>query len=135
MKTNIKDNILLIVTGLCIFIIGIPIYLFLNNRFSDKWTTFIFMSLGYLVALIYLPFTSSRLRRLSKLRIILFQLAMWSSTVGITAFIFKLRILPMPDHAQIYVIAMVILSAANMVFLEYCQRRFKLFNREPKVRP
>jgi hypothetical protein len=129
MKANIKDRIVLIVTGLCIFIFGIPIYVFLDNRFSEKWTSFMIMSLGYFIALIYLPFTSSRLRKLSKVKIILFQLVMGMSTVGVAALIFKLHILPMPDTTMLYVMAMVILSAATMVFLEYCQRKFKLFNR------
>ena len=45
----------------------------------------------------------------------------------VAANILTFHILPMPDHTQIYVIAMVILSSATMVFLEYCDRRFKLF--------
>jgi len=70
MKANLKDRFLLIVTGLGIFIVGIPIYLLLDTRLSEEWSSFIFMSLGYFVALIYLPFTSRRLRKLSKIKII-----------------------------------------------------------------
>ena len=82
MKRKLGDKLLLVLTGLAIFAIGIPLYLFVEKRFSKGWTDFIMMSIGYSIALQYMPFTSARLRRIPKFKIILFQTVMAVITIG-----------------------------------------------------
>lgn len=124
LKKNIKDKIILIATALTALIGGFFIMLFLDDYFSKEWTTFISAGIGYLVILIYLPFSVSRFRRFSKLKIILFQCCVCACTVAIAAIIFKLRILPMPDRFRIYTIAIVVLAALSMTALEYCIKKW-----------
>ena len=125
MKNKIKDRLLLIITGLSFFAIGLPSYILLNKRTSEKWSMFIMMSLFYLIALFYLSSTSPRFRKLPKRKFYSFLFFIFIITVSIPAIFFELRLLPMPQKIAVYGIAIVPLSAATMVFLEYCIQKWR----------
>jgi hypothetical protein len=130
MNNKIKDKLWLIATGLLIFSLGLPAYFYLKNRLSEEWALFIVASLGYLIALIYLPFTLGGLRKLSKLRIIMFQFSVWLVTIALAALLFKLQILPIPSKAAPYWIAIVCLGSATMIFFEYCTRKWNFLKQK-----
>lgn len=127
MREKTKDEILLLVTGVSIFIIGIPFSLFLRKHMSDEWSLFVWNSLGFIIALVWLPFAMHRLfSRWRKFKIILFQLLLGVFIVGLGALVFKLRILPQPRTAMPYMLAWVIIGAPTLTVMEYCIRKWKV---------
>jgi hypothetical protein len=125
MKTRLFDKLLLILTALGSLGFAVFLGVYLESKFSKGWKDFIMMSIGYLIALQYLPFTSARLRRIPKYKIILFQTVMAALTIGISYLVFKMGVLPFPERTSIYVIGMIPLAAGSMVFLDYCVKKWK----------
>lgn len=130
--TKALDKLLLISTGLAIFVIGFPLYIVLQKIFTEKWTIFILESLGYWTLLLYLTFTYKKFKRYSKNKLILFQSALVFLTVGIAFLVFRFELLPMPDKVAVYFIPMILLSGGSMVLLEYCVRNLKFFRNNKK---
>jgi predicted Abi (CAAX) family protease len=128
MNAKLKDKFLLIFSALGSAMVIALVIALVRKRVSREWGNFIYSSIVYLIVLIALGFTAEQIKRLSKARILLFQLVFYLLTVGIVFLIFRAGLLPMPKGGLTYVPPMTALSILSIVVLNYIKKRSNLFD-------
>ena len=127
MTNKLTDRLFLVLSAVtCSGLIVLSI-VFVRPRLSQEWSKFVFACIGYLAVLIATGFTARQLKRLSKGKIILFQVIFYFITVGIAYLTFKSGLFPLPKGSFIYVLPITALSALSVVALDYLRKRLKFF--------
>ncbi len=128
MGTKWKDRLFLVIAALICSGVMVTSIVFVKQRFSDEWSKFIFASTSYFVVLIAMGFTDAQLKRLSKTKIILFQVVYFGLTVGGALLIFRYWHLSLPHGSLTYILPMTMLSALSLVVLDYLRKRSNYFD-------
>ncbi len=127
-KNKLTDRLLLVLVALILSGFIVLFTAFIRPRFSEDWQKFIFASLAYLVVLIAVSFTAEQLKRLSKVKIMLFQIGFYILTVGMSFLIFWSGLLPLPQGSLMYILPITVLSVASLIVIDYLKERSDFFN-------
>ena len=132
MINKLTDRCLLILAALiCSGLIVLTI-IFVEPRFSKEWSKFIYASIMYLVVLIATGVKAEQLKRLSKAKILFFQIVFYMLTVCIAFSMFKSGLLPLPKRGLTYVMPVTVLSVVSLIVLDYLRKRLKFFEDKSK---
>jgi hypothetical protein len=132
-KSEHKDKLLLILTGLFVSSILFFGLLSLSEVVSKKWIDIILMSIGYFILLLYVTFTFKNFKQIRKIKLLLFQIGFYVLTMSIAYLIFfKYKLFPVQKKFGVYTITIVALSISSVVLLDYLVKRIEFFRDNKK---
>jgi hypothetical protein len=127
MASKLVDRMFLVITAIGSMAIFVVIISSVRGNVSKEWANFIYMSICYLIMLIYIIFTFGAFKRLPKWRLIFFQVIFYVLSVGIAVMLFISDLLPMPQRLIDYTFPMIALTVLSLVALNYCVNKVKYF--------
>jgi drug/metabolite transporter (DMT)-like permease len=133
MTRKMNDKCALMLAALVCFGLMMLMIAFARPRVSGEWARFIYMSVGYMVLLVYVV-SRPPFKQLPKLKIFLFQAIYYTLTTGVAFAVFRYGLIPLPGRMIEYTLPIIVLAMVSVFVLQYLMLRLKFFKNNGEVR-